>query len=385
MSVASVFLVHSAVSGTLAPRIPAIKSHLDLDDGRLGVALTGFAVGLFVGTRVAAWLIDRFGSGRLIRAGLPVMAAVLVAPALAGGLAALTISLLLLGTIAGLLDVTMNAQAVAVERAYMRPIMSAFHGIWSVGLLASAALASGAAAAGVGVRVHFGVAAGLLATAAAFVPRGLLAPDEEHPSIHEADPRRPFGRALSAGVLALGLIGFSSFFGEGAAADWSAVYLRDDIGTSGGVAGLAFTAFGLGMVVARFTADRLNARFGPVALVRAGGTVAALGLALALLIPHHATALAGFLVFGLGLAPIVPLVFSAAGNVGGPSAAALGWVVTASYVGSVLGPAAIGYVANAVGLRVGLVLPAVLGVLIAALAPFARSAAGGTEWPHTVI
>lgn len=340
---------------------------------------------MFGGTRAAAWLIARFSSRRVIRFGLPVLAAVLVAPALAGNLVELTAALALLGAVSGLLDVTMNAQAVAVERAYGRPIMSAFHGMWSVGLLGSAALASGAAAVGLGVRAHFGIAAALLAAAAVLVPRGLLAPAAEHPPAHATYPRRSFRRALSAGVPALGLIGFSSFVGEGAAADWSAVYLRDNVGASGGVAGLAFAAFALGMVTARFTVDRLNATFGPVVLVRAGGAIGALGLALALVFPHRAIVLVGFLVLGLGLAPIVPLVFSAAGNLGGRSASALGWVVTISYVGSVLGPAAIGFVANAVGLRAGLVLPAILCVAIAALARFARTAAGGAEWPHTLV
>lgn len=129
------------------------------------------------------------------------------------------------------------------------------------------------------------------------------------------------------------------------------------------------------MVLARFCADQLSARIGPIAIVRAGGLLAGLGLALGLSVAEIPAALVGFALLGLGLAPIVPTVFSAAGSLGS-GARALGWVVTMGYVGSVLGPAAIGFVAHTVGLRAGLVIPAALAVVAALLAPFARTAAG---------
>ena len=376
VGVAATFLVHAAVSGTLAPRIPAIKANLDLSNGRLGVALTGFAVGLFVGTRVAAWLIDRIGSRVVIRVALPALCAALVGPALAGGLAALIAALAVLGIALGVLDVAINTQAVVVERGYRRPIMSSLHGIWSAGVLAASATASGFAALGAGVRLHFALAAIVLGGASVLAPLWLLPPAGEAVPLGGAGERRSGRARLPVAVIALGAIGFASFLGEGAAADWSGVYVRERVGAGSGVAASAFTAFALGMVATRFAADRLTVRFGPIAVVRAGGTVGAFGLALALAAPEPATALAGFVLLGSGLAPVVPLAFSAAGNLGQPTAAALGWVVTTSYVGSVLGPAAIGAIASAAGLRAGLLLPALLCALIALLAPFARSAAG---------
>jgi fucose permease len=377
LSVASTFFVHAAVSGSLAPRIPAIKADLGLSNGGLGLAMTGFALGLFAGTRVAAWLIRRLGSRGVVRAGLPILSAALLGPALARDLVELTPSLLVLGGASGLLDVALNTQAVVVERAYRRPIMSSLHGMWSVGLLVASALASTAAALHIRVLVHFGLAALVLVAAGAVAPRALRPAAEEQPSHASTEPQL-LPPVWSGALLALAAIGFSAFLGEGAAADWSSVYVRDRIGAREGVAAAAFATFALGMVAARFTVDRLAARFGPVAVVRTGGSVAALGLALALLIPDPRTALAGFALLGLGLAPVVPLTFSAAGNLGGaPAAAALGWVVTLGYVGSVLGPAVIGYIAQAVGLRAGLVLPAALCAVIAALASFAGSAAGG--------
>jgi MFS family permease len=269
--------VHAAVAGSLAPRIPAIKADLDLSDGALGAALTGFAGGLFAGTRIAAWLIERFGSRRVIRAGLPVLAASLVGPGLTSDLAGLTASLVVLGLALGLLDVAMNAQAVAVERGYGRPIMSGLHGMWSVGVLVASAVASAVAAAGVGVRPHLAVAAGVLVAVSAVAPLGLLQSEPAQQPRGSAGERRR--ATLPLAVVALGAIGFCAFLGEGAAADWSGVYLQQDAGAGPGLAAFAFTAFAIGMVASRFSADRLSARAGPVMVVRVGGLVAGLGLA----------------------------------------------------------------------------------------------------------
>ncbi len=374
LSVAGVFLVHAAVAGTLAPRIPAIKSHLDLSDGALGAALTGFAVGLFAGTRAAALLVDRFGSRRVVRAGLPLLAASLVGPGLAGDLAGLTASLVVLGLASGLLDVAMNAQAVGVERGYARPIMSGLHGMWSLGLLAVSVVAAGVAAAGVGVLAWFAVAAVILVPVGLAVPLGLL--QTGRPAGRPAPEQAKRGR-LPVAVLALGAVGFCAFLGEGAAADWSGVYTRESVGAGSGLAAFAFTAFAVGMVASRFSADRLSGRAGPVAVVRGGGLLAGLGLTLGLLVLAWPATFVAFALLGLGLAPLVPIAFSAAGNLGGTGA--LGWVVTMSYLGSVLGPAAIGFVAHGVGLRTGLVIPAVLAFTAALLAPFAKTAAGRGE------
>jgi MFS family permease len=368
-STAAVFLAHACISGTLAPRIPAIKADLGLGDGALGAALTGFAAALFVGTRVAAWLVDRFGSRRVVQVGLPLFAVSLAGPGLAGDLATLTIALVPLGISAGLVDVAMNAQAVEVERRAGRPIMSALHGFWSLGLLAASGVSAGVAAAGVGVRANLLVAAGVFLVLSLFAPLGLLLGG---PTVRtHARQRGP----VALTVIALGVVGFCSFLGEGAAADWSGVYAHEDAGSSAGLAAFAFTAFAIGMVLSRFCTDRLSARFGPVAVVRVGGIVAGLGLAVGLAIVEVPAVLVAFMLLGLGLAPIVPTVFSAAGNVGS-GARALGWVVTMSYVGSVLGPAAIGAVAHGVSLRWGLAIPAALALVAAALAGFTRTAAG---------
>jgi MFS family permease len=168
--------------------------------------------------------------------------------------------------------------------------------------------------------------------------------------------------------------------GEGAAADWSAVYMHERIGTGTGVAGLGFVAFSVGMIGSRFAGDRLSVRIGPAAVTRIGALMAAGGLTLSLLAPSPGTAVAGYLLCGLGLGPIVPIVFSAAGNVDhARSGTILGLVVTIAYIGSVVGPIIIGFTADVVGLRAALAFPIVLALVTAGLAATVGTAAGGAR------
>jgi MFS family permease len=375
-SVAATFAVHAFVSGSWAPRIPALKSDLDLENGELGIALSGFAVGLLLGTRVAGSLIDRLGTRPPVRLGLPVLCATLVGPALATELFGLTAAFVCLGSVSGFLDVGMNANAVAVERGYRRPILSGLHAVWSGGLLAGAAVGAGAAALGVGVLLHFSLVAVVLAGFAVVATRALLAVEVERAATARAvSTPRPSGAWLP--VLLLGLVAFGAFAGEGSAADWSAVYMDETVGTGAGLASAAFVAFSFGMIASRLTGDALSGRFGPTMLVRAGGALAAAGMALALAAPHPVPVIAGYLLVGAGLGPIVPIAFSAAGNLEHRrSGSQLGLVVTIGYVGSIVAPIVVGWTAEAVGLRVALVFPLTLALGIVVVGSSVATAAG---------
>src|SRR3954469_9192429 len=173
-AVAAAFLIHATVSGTWAPRLPAIKESLGLSDGELGTALVGLAIGLVVGTRVSGAPIDRWGSRPFMRAGFPLLAATLLLPGLAGSGLTLFLALLVLGVVSGALDVAMNAQGIEVERTLREPILSGPHGLWSVGLGAGAAAAALAAAAGLDPLPHFAIVAAVLALASLIMLRGLL-------------------------------------------------------------------------------------------------------------------------------------------------------------------------------------------------------------------
>jgi MFS family permease len=367
-AVSAAFLIHSTVSGTWAPRLPAIKESLGLSDGELGTALVGLAIGLVVGTRVAGVPIDRFGSRPMMRAGFPLLAATLLLPGLANSGLTLFASLLVLGIASGALDVAMNAQGIEVERTLGKPILSGLHGLWSVGLGLGAAAAALAAAAGLDPLPHFAIVAAVLAVASLVFMRGLLLESAQVRAEESGDEQRlpvPWTLAL----VLLGVIAFCSFVGEGSASDWSAVYMTQELGTSQALGALAFTAFAVTMATARFAADPLRIRLGNVALVRGGSLIAAGGLGLGLLIHEPAAAIAGFALLGLGLAAVVPIAFAAAGEIDPRATGRLvGRVATLGYVGSVAGPIAIGWLAEATSLRTALGLVVLLAVVIALLA-----------------
>src|SRR5919108_519330 len=195
-AVAAAFLIHSTVSGTWAPRLPAIKESLGMSDGELGTALVGLAIGLVAGTRVAGAPIDRFGSRPVMRAGFPLLAATLLLPGLAGTAPTLFLALLVLGFASGALDVAMNAQGIEVERRLGRPILSGLHGLWSVGLGVGAGAAAMAAAAGLDPLAHFTIVAAVLALASVVFLRGLLAAEHHVREEHERGgrPRPPRDR-----------------------------------------------------------------------------------------------------------------------------------------------------------------------------------------------
>jgi MFS transporter len=369
---AAAFAVHAALVGTWAGRVPAIKHAIGLSDAGLGLALFAMAAGTLAGSWAGAPLARRAGPAVVVRAGIPAMAAALVASALVGSLPALAAALTAFGVLGATVDVGMNALAVAVERDARRPQMSGFHGAWSIGLLVGALGASLAAAGGVGPSAHFAAAA-VVSVAAALaglrrIPRGeSLAPAEP------ADRHPPW----SAAIVGLGLIAFCSFFAEGSATDWSAVFMRDRAGAGAAVAAAAIAGYSVAMTVSRLRADRLRGVHGPVRVIRAASMTAAAGLALALILPHPVTGIIGFALMGAGLAPIVPTMLSAAGAATAGVEAAVSRVLLLGYAGSIAGPAAIGFAAGRTGLRLALLIPLVLIVGIGLAAGRLRSAAGG--------
>jgi MFS family permease len=372
-AVSAAFLIHATVSGTWAPRLPAIKESLGLSDGELGTALVGLAIGLVVGTRVAGAPIDRWGSRPFMRAGFPLLAATLLLPGLAGSGLTLFLALLVLGIASGSLDVAMNAQGIEVERTLAKPILAGLHGLWSVGLGLGAAGAALAAAAGLEPLPQFALVAALLALASLVFLRDLL-PAEHH--VREEHEREALARVRWTLPLALlGAIAFCSFVGEGSASDWSAVYMTQELGTSQALGAVAFTAFAVTMAITRFMVDALRTRFGNVLLVRTGSLVAAGGLGLGLLIHEPAAAIAGFALLGLGLGAVVPIAFAAAGEIDPRATGRLvGRVATVGYVGSVAGPIAIGWLAEGTSLRTALGLVVLLALTIAAISGRALTA-----------
>jgi MFS family permease len=376
MSVVVSFAVLGMAEGVWLARIPAVKHALGLSDGLLGVSLLAGPAGLVLVVLLAGRLVDAFGSSRLTRLSGIAVALLPIALGLAANMALLMIALLAFGVAVGSMDVAMNVQAVEVERRSGRPLMNSFHACYSFGGLAGALLGGLFAWAGIGPAATF-LAAGLpLAVLAAVAGRWLLpgpaspGPPEPPASLPPASlpPAASCARSgTAARILALGLLTLCCMLGEGAAGSWSAVYLRDNLGTSAGFAATGFAAFSVMMALGRLTGDRLAARFGPARLLRACGLLAAAGLAAGLIIARPAAGVAGFALFGAGLSCTVPLLFSAAGNADpARRGTSLARVAGTGYLGLLLGPVVIGGCASLVGLPLALGVPVVLSLVVAA-------------------
>ena len=356
VAVTTIFIAHGALFGTWVSRIPAIQDDLDLTEGELGIALFGGTVGALIGLPLAGWIVARSGSRTTVVRALPLFIALVVVIGLAQSLVALALALMLFGMALGTLDVAMNAHGLAVEREYGRPILSSFHGGWSFGGLAGAAVGALAAWQDVEPLPHFVAVALVIAAVALASTRWLLPADVDRPE-EGARLRRPPRR-----IAVLGLVAFCGLFAEGAAADWSGIYIDDSLDATPGVAALGFGAFSVAMAVFRLLGDRLAEHWGPAALTRRGGLLAAVGLGGALLIAHPAAALVGFLCMGAGLAAVVPVVFRAAGSVPGLApAAGIAALTSVGYSAFLIGPPAIGFLAEVTG------LPAALGVVVVLL------------------
>ncbi|MEU8117209.1 MFS transporter [Spirillospora sp. NPDC049024] len=373
LAVTLAFAAHGLLGAAWVARIPQIKEHLGLSEGTMGVALLGAPVGVVAAVRFAGRIIGRWGSRATTVAAGVAGALSLVPLGLAWNLGALVLSLLLLGASLGLMDVGMNAQGVAVERGHGRPLMSGLHGSYSIGTLLAALAGAAAAHAGVPVPLHLAAAAAVLIALLAFGCRSLLDRSADEPPVPHEDAAS--ARSPRLPLIMLGVIGLCSFVGEGAMADWSAIYLREDLGTGPGVAGLGYAGCAVAMTVGRLTGDQVVARFGPVPVLRGGSLVAALGLGLGLAAGDPTAAVAGFTLFGLGVAVVAPVTFSAAGNLPGvPAATGISRVTGVGYLGLLGGPPVIGFVAQGVGLTWALAVPVALVGLIVLLAPAAVTA-----------
>jgi Major Facilitator Superfamily len=367
-----VFFVHGLMFASWAAHIPHIKAQLGLSDGGLGLVLLATPIGSISAMGAGAWLLPRVGSRRMVAVCL---AGYCVSGPFVGvgtSPVALSVELLCWGAFQGTLDVSMNTQAVGAERATGQPLMSGMHGRWSLGALAGA----GAGALGVWLGASLTlqlVVLGIPALALVALARRLRHEDtlnrvDNDGLGHAHLPLRRWPKT----VILLAVIAFASMLCEGAAADWSAVYLRNSLGSAAVVASLGYAAFAAAMVVVRLGADRFIAHYRAVQVIPALAVMATLVFAAGLLSSNAIVALIGFAALGAGVAVVVPTVFSVAGAIPGvPSAAGIAAVSGFGWAGFVCGPPLIGQLAEATSLPAAL---AVVPLLTAFIALAARTA-----------
>jgi predicted MFS family arabinose efflux permease len=357
------------VTWSFAARIPWIASHVGVGVGDLGLALLMIGIGAMLAMPFSGRLAHRYTLRPFVAVTIAAWCAGLALPSLPSSLALLCVVLLAFGATAGLADMAMNAEGVLVENAFGRSVMSSLHGFWSVGVLVGSAVSALASHAGVDARVQFAVEAPALASLGVAAARRLIddprSGDVEAPPAF-ALPTRP--------VLLIGVVGLCAVFGEQAGTDWSALYIRDELGGSASTAAFAVSAFAVTMAAARLVGDRVIRRFGPVRTVRLSGACAAAGAVAVVLAPDLALGLAGFALLGIGVALVVPVVFAAAGRVGAHPARSIAGVAGVAYASGLVAPGVMGGIAAASSLTASF---RVVGALVALMALAAGVLRGG--------
>jgi MFS family permease len=368
LAIATAFLANGVVTGTWAAQIPIIQARLGISHTTLGLALFSMAVGSLVSMPLTAPTIGRLGSAGFLRFTTLGYVAAFLLPVAAPSALHLAAALLLVGALGGAMDVAMNAQAVALETRTGWTIMSALHGVWSLGALVGAGLA--------GLLLHvvppFGEVV-LVSSALA-----LLALATFPFLLRDAETRRPRGAGITLptrATVGLGALCFLAMVVEGAVNDWSTLHLKQSLGVSPAFAAWGFSAYAASMAIGRFSGDVIRGRFGSEALVRASGLTAAAGLAIAAFVPVPALAVAALAVTGIGLANLYPVLVGAAARIPGQAASiGIAAVATMGYTGSIVGPPVIGLLADLTSLAVALGLVALASLSVGLAARRARLA-----------
>ncbi len=368
-AVAAMFFINGFLTGSWAPQIPVLLTRLEISRFTLGLLILLFGVGAITAMVWCGHLIARHGSRAVVLWFSLCAGFGLLLVALAPSVAMAALAMILFGGVIGGMDVAMNANAVAVERKLGRAIMSSSHGFWSLGGFVGGSL-GGFAIQHYGHLTH-AAAAGVLALIVV-VPAMRHLVGEDKP-VTQGHARFTFPRA--AAIYLIGIMALFSMIPEGAVLDWSALYLRQELGTDLATAGFAFAAFSGVMALMRFFGDRVRNRFGAVKTLRISALLAAAGMLVAGLSPYPWLAIAAFAFCGLGTANMVPIAFSAAGNQSGlSSGAGLSVVSTMGYCGILVAPSGIGFLAEHTGFGPVFVMLSGLLVVVFLMAGLAHRA-----------
>lgn len=368
-AVATAFFVNGFLAGGWALQIPVLRDRLEIGETTLGLLILVLGVGAVVAMPWCGFLIGRYGSRSILMAVAFMAAFGLMPVALVPGVLMAIPVLFLFGAIFGSMDVAMNANAVSVERQLGRPIMSSSHGFWSLGGFAGAA-SGGFIIQQFGAIIHASVTTLTAVLLISLVAGKFLAGDRP-----VASTRQPFRLPATPLIYLIGLIALLSMIPEGTVLDWAAIYLSQELGADIAVAGLGYAAFSATMALMRFLGDGIRTRFGAVNTLRISSLIAAAGMAGAWLAPDPPFAILALAVTGLGIANMIPIAFSAAGNQPGLApGAGIGVVTTMGYSGILVAPSLIGFIGEHVGFAPIFGALALLLCVVSACAGLARSA-----------
>ncbi|MVN76082.1 MFS transporter [Hymenobacter sp. HMF4947] len=358
LAIALFFLVSGFGFATWASRIPTIQHRLGLNEAELGGVLLAMPAGLMLTLPVTGVLLRRFSSRQVMLVGAILYNLVLALLGLAAHTWQLVALLFCFGSSRNLLNISMNAQSVGVQARYGRSIIASFHGVWSVAGFAAAALGTLLVGRTVGPGPHFAAVAVVLTAVALLSYRHSLALPPNPAA------RKPGFSWPDQALLRFGAVAFASMACEGAMYDWSSIYFEKAVLLPKTAATLGFATYMVAMTVGRFSGDWLANRFGVQPVLHYSGLLIGAGLLLAALVPLPLVAGVGFVLVGLGVSCVIPMVFGLAGRAALSSGAAIAGVSTVGYFGFLMVPPLIGFIAEAANLRWSFGLMAVFGGLV---------------------
>lgn len=343
-----------------ASRIPDLKSALQLSDAQLGSILLALPLGQLLTMPVSGRLTTVFGSKRMLTIGAPLYALALTNLALANTGWQLALMLFMFGITGNLCNIALNTQGVAGESYYGKPIMTSFHGAWSVGGFSGALVGLLMTSLHASPYLHFCMIAVLAFLHIGINYRYLL---EAKKPVQQEKPKlftRPQGVLIQ-----LGIIGFCSMATEGAMFDWSGVYFKEIVKAPHALVILGYTSFMIMMATGRFLGDKVIAAYGRKRLLQVSGVVISSGMLLSVVFPYLIPATIGFMMVGVGVSGIVPMVYSIAGNnTKVAPGIALAMVSGVSYFGFLMGPPLIGYISALSSLRYSYAVIGCFGICI---------------------
>ena len=352
------FFLNGLSFASWASRIPDVKEFLKLGDAALGAVLFAMPIGSLSALPVAGFIISKFGSRKIALFSLLFYIVAMPLLGYANTTFQLAIALFIFGFGGDMLNISMNVQAVNVEKIQQRSIMSSFHAVFSVGFMIGAALGGFIASKNVSVFNHLSFIGFSDLLIGILIYQFLVQSDQQ------TDKAQPLFALPDRGLVLLGIIAFCGMLSEGAMADWSTLYYKQVLNNSSGFATAGFTAFSVMMVVGRVFGDKIVNSFGLRKTLLINCLIVFIGMILALISMNPVSVIIGFGITGLGLSTIVPLIYSEAGHSKTMSAGvALAAITTVGMGGFLLGPVLIGFLSEFSSLRIALSSLIILGLL----------------------
>lgn len=367
ISVGAMFFMHGLCFASWASRIPSIQQNLNLSSAQLGGLLFILPTGFFLSLPVAGWLVSKAGSKKIVIISGVCYSVALACIGWSDNIFELILCLFSFGFFGNLLNISINTQAINVEALSKKTLMASFHGMWSVAGFAGAAIGSGMIGLGVTPFLHFILINIFFLLVIGFSSSSLVSKD------HGVNEKRPIFSLPDKSILSLGIIAFCSMMVEGAMFDWSGMYFLDVVKVEKELTGIGYTTFMIAMAGMRFIADRLSNRFGLKRMLQLSGIVTAGGLSMAVSFPTLLTSLLGFFMIGIGVSSVVPLVYSEVGKSKTLSpGVALSAVSSLGFMGLLIGPPAIGFIAQSTSLRISFLTITLMSLAVFVLASFLK-------------